>query len=418
MVSEIHVISKRDIFKHETLTVDIPMPRLAASCVRIRTSLIGITSNNFTYAKLGDMLQWWNAWPVPADGPAPYNNQDEWGILPAWGFARVLESTIDAIPTGGLLYGYWPTSSHPVDMKLEPAEPNGHFREISEHRKGLGNLYNHYNLVDESAQPEEFRAWFANVYPPWNGGYLMNRFTYPTDFKPAHPLGSGAGEWTDQDADLSSAVVVSLSAASRTARSFTWNLARNRKPTNGPLALLQATSVPQSLTPAFESGFEIKAVNYDNLVSQEVLDWIAGFQPKRVIVADFGGPPKVTEKLRESVKTALPKSTVISTLLVGAEPKLLSPDEMIAMMESQKKWGTIKLNTTAAIDAGILAEGAEQYHQENASAFERSLKDNIVGDLELAWGSGVGGANGVEKAWEDLVKGTLSFKKAWVYRLE
>ncbi|EFQ30521.1 hypothetical protein CGRA01v4_13433 [Colletotrichum graminicola] len=418
MVFEIHVIIKRDISMHETLTVDIPMPRLAASSIRIRTSLIGITSNNFTYATLGDMLQWWNTWPVPIDGPAPYNNRDEWGIVPAWGFARVLESTVDAIQTGGLLYGFWPTSSHPFDMRLEPAEPKGHFREISEHRQGLGSIYNHYNLVDESAQSEEFRAWFANVYPPWNGGYVLNRFTYPTDFKPVHPLGQGAGEWTDQDADLSSAMVVSLSAASRTARSFTWNLARNRKPGNGPLALLQATSVPQSLTPAFESEFEIKAVNYDSLVSQEVTGWIAGFQPKRVVVADFGGPPEVTEKLLETIKSALSESTVISNLLVGAQPKVVPQNEMIARMGSQKKWGTVQLNTTGAVDAGIAAEGAEHYHQENVSAFKRSLKENIAGDLELAWGSGVGGANGVEKAWEDLAKGTLSFNKAWVYRLE
>ncbi|KAK2006656.1 hypothetical protein LZ32DRAFT_641732 [Colletotrichum eremochloae] len=372
MVSEIHVISKRDITKHETLAVDISMPPLAASSVRIRTSLIGITANNFTYAKLGSILQWWNTWPVP-----------------------VLESTVNAIPTGGLLYGYWPTSSHPVYMKLEPAEPSGHFREISEHRKGLGSLYNHYNLRG------------ANVYHPWNGGYVLNRFTFATDFKPVHPLAQGAGEWTDQDADLSSAVVVSLSAASRTARSFTWNLARNRKPGNGPLALLQATSVPLSLTPAFESGFEIKAVNYDGLVSQA-----------RVVVADFGGPPNVTEKLLESIKSTLPESAVITNLLVGAEPKVASRDKMVARMHSQKKWGTVQLNTTAAVDAGIAAEGAEQYHQENVSAFERSLKENVAGDLELAWGSGVGGANGVEKAWGNLAKGTLSFNKAWVYRLE
>ncbi|GKT44251.1 uncharacterized protein ColSpa_04432 [Colletotrichum spaethianum] len=418
MVSEIHVISKRDLSKHETLAIDLPMPQLAAYSIRIRTSLIGITSNNYTYAKMGDILQWWSTWPVPLDAPAPYNNQAEWGIVPAWGFARVLESTIDAIPAGGLMYGYWPTSSHPIDMKLEPAEPKGHFREISEHRQKLGTMYNHYNLIDESAQSDEFRAWFANVYPVWNGGYVMNRFTYPTDFKPIHPLGNGAGEWTDKDGDLSSAVVVSLSAASRTARSFTWNMARKRKPTNGPLALLQATSVPQTLKPAPEASFEIKAVNYDNLISEEVKDWIAKFQPKRVVVADFGGPPKVTEKLRESIKATLPGSTVISSLLVGGEPKVLSPDEVLAKTDSQKKWGTVQLNTTAVIDAGIAAEGAKNYFQEAASAFEQSLNEKVVGDLELAWGSGVGGANGIEKAWEGIIQGTLSYNKAWVFRLD
>ncbi|TIC98017.1 hypothetical protein CH35J_006598 [Colletotrichum higginsianum] len=418
MVSEIHVISKRDVSKHETLAVHLPMPQLAESSVRIRTSLIGITSNNFTYAKLGDMLQWWSTWPVPLDVPAPYNNRDEWGIVPAWGFARVLESTIDAIPAGGLLYGFWPTSSHPADLKLEPAQPEGHFREVSQHRRGLGSLYNRYNLIDESAHSEEFRAWFANVYAVWNGGYVMNRFTFPTDFKPVHPLGEGAGEWTEKDGDLSSAVVVSLSAASRTARSFTWNLARNRKPTNGPLALLQATSVPQTLTPAPEAAFETKTVDYGTLVSKETIDWIAKFQPKRVVITDFGGPPKVTDGLRDALKAAFAESTDIVVFIVGGEPKVKSPEETQANMALWKKWGIVQLNTTAVVDAGIAAEGAEQYFRAAASAFERSFDEKIVGDLELSLGSGVGGTNGVEKAWEDIVQGTLSLNKAWAYRLD
>ncbi|KXH42784.1 hypothetical protein CNYM01_03807 [Colletotrichum nymphaeae SA-01] len=418
MVSEIHVISKRDLSKHETVAVDLPLPQLGVSSIRVRTSLIGITSNNLSYAKLGDMLQWWNTWPVPLDAPAPYNDRAEWGIVPAWGFARVLESNIEAIPAKSLLYGYWPTSSHPVDLSLVPSEPKGHFREVSEHRQGLGNIYNRYNLVDESAQSEEYRAWFANVSPIWNCGYVMNRFTFATDFKPVHPLGAGAGEWTEKDADLSSAVVVSLSASSRTGRSFSWNLARDRKSGAGPLALLQATSAPESLSAGPKAAFEIKTVNYSELAAKDTIDWIAKLQPKRVVVADFGGRPKETEEFREAIKSTLPESTVFTNIQVGGEPKIMAPEEALKSMAIFKKWGLVQLNTTGIVDAGIAVEGAGKYFDGAESTFRRFLEEESVADLELVWGSGVGGTNGIEKAWKNIIQGTLSPQKAWVYRLE
>ncbi|OLN81988.1 hypothetical protein CCHL11_09238 [Colletotrichum chlorophyti] len=418
MVSEIHLISKRDLTKHQTVAVDLALPQLAPSSIRTRSALIGITTNQLSYAKLGEYLGWWNVWPVPLDLPAPYNNRDEWGIVPAWGFARVVESTIGTIPVGSLLYGYWPTSTHPVDLKLEEAEPKGHYREVNEYRQAPGKIYNHYNLFDESTTSEEFRAWFAVVYSIWGGGYVLNRYTFPSEFKPVHPLGEGAGEWSDEDGDLSSALVVSLSASSKTGRSFTWNLARNRKPDHGPLAVLQAASAPGSLPPAPKAGFEIKTVAYDDLVSQETLEWIVKLQPKRVVLVDFGGPSKVTEKFHDAITSALSGSATVTFLLVGGEPKISSPEETVALMQTRQKWGMVQLNTTAAIDAGKALEGPETFYKETEAAFERSLEDNIVGDLELHWGDGVGGSNGVEKAWEDIIKGTLPRKKAFAYKLE
>ncbi|KAJ0163821.1 hypothetical protein CTA2_2316 [Colletotrichum tanaceti] len=418
MVSEIHVVSKRDISKHETLAVNLPLPQLAESSIRIRTSLVGITSNTVTYAKFGDSLHWWSTWPVPLDAPAPYNNRDEWGIVPAWGLARVLESTIDAIPAGRLLYGFMPTSSHPVDLKLEPYQPEGHFREVSQHRQLLGSVYNRYTLFDESAHSDEFRAWFVNLHSIWTCGYVMNRYTFPgTGAKPVHPSGEGAGPWTEKDGDLSSAVVVSLSAASRTARSFAWNLARERQPSTGPLALLQATSVPQTLA-APAAAFETKTVDYETLLSKETVDWIAKFRPKRVVVTDCGAPPKVTDRLWDALKAALPGSTDTLILTVGFEPTIKSPEETRDEMALGGKWEAVQLHTTGLVDAGMAAEGAEQYFRAVNTAFGRFLNDKVVGDLELSLGSGVGGTNGLEKAWEGFLQGTLPLNKAWVYRLD
>ncbi|EQB43454.1 hypothetical protein CGLO_17884 [Colletotrichum gloeosporioides Cg-14] len=419
MAAEILVISKKDLTKHETISVNLSLPPLAPSSIRARSTLIAITSNNLSYAKLGDMLHWWSTWPVPLDGPAPYNNRDEWGIVPAWGFARVLESNIEAIPSGSLVYGYWPTSSHEVDLNLVPHEPKGHFREVSDHRKELGSIYNRYNLFDESSKPEDFRAIFANAYPIWNAGYVLNRFSFPTEFKGVHPTGQYGGEWTDKDGDLSSAVVVNLSASSRTGRSITWNFARNRKPaTNGPLAWLNVTSSPQYLSPSPEAAFEIKNVKYDELAVKETVDWIASVQPKRIVVFDNGGPVEVTEQLREALVAKLPEGTSFTLVLIGGEPKMQSPEEFQALMGLRGKWGVpVQLNTTWVIDDGVEAEGAESFFRNNEAAFEKAVGEKYLGNMELVWGTGVGGSSGVEKAWENIIQGTLTPNRAWVYRL-
>ncbi|TDZ51723.1 hypothetical protein CTRI78_v007389 [Colletotrichum trifolii] len=419
MASEIHVISKKDLAKHETVSVHLPLSELGPSSVRASSSLLAITSNNLSYAKLGELLGWWDVWPVPADAPAPYNNRDEWGIVPAWGYGKVLESNVDAIPVGSLLYGYWPTSSHPVDLKLEAHDIDGHFREVNEYRQGPGSMYNRYNLVDTSKQSEDSRAIFANANPISQAGYVLNRFIFPTEFAPAHPTGAaGAGEWTDKQADLSSAVLVNLSASSRTGRSVAWNFARNREPNvNGPLALLNASSRPQRLEPAPEAAFEIRNVGYDSLAARETVDWIAGFRPRRVVVLDSGGPLQATDRLRDALASSLPASTDLTLVLIGGQPKLQSLEDFQADMGLRAKWNFVQLNTTAVMDTAMAAEGSEAYFRRSEEAFQRAVEEKFLGDTELVWGDKVSGPDGIEGAWENIIKGTLAPNKAWVYRL-
>ncbi|EQB53073.1 hypothetical protein CGLO_07244 [Colletotrichum gloeosporioides Cg-14] len=326
---------------------------------------------------LGDFVHWWSTWPVPADAPAPYNNKDEWGIVPAWGFGRVLESNVDSLPAGSLLYGFWPASSHIVDLKL--ATNKTRFHEVSEHRQALGSMYNEYSLIDETTRSDDSRALFANAYSIWNAGYVLNRYCYPTEYKPAHPFGVHGGEWTDSDGDLSAAVLVNLSASSRTGRSSTWNFTRNRKPgVNGPLALLCATSSPKALEPAPQTPFEVSSVSYDGLAAGETVAWIEKFKPRRVVVLDHGAPLATTERFVEALSEALPE-TQTTLVMIGVEPK---------------------------------------FFEENEKAFNRAVEEKYLGDIELVKGSGVSGSGGVEGAWENLIQGTLVPNKAWVYQLD
>ncbi|KAH0440698.1 hypothetical protein CcaCcLH18_02368 [Colletotrichum camelliae] len=417
MATAIHVVSKKDLAQHEVVPVNISLPALAPSSIRARSSLVAITSNNLTYAKLGDFVHWWSTWPVPADAPAPYNNKDEWGIVPAWGFGRVLESNVDSLPAGSLLYGFWPASSHIVDLKI--ATDKTRFREVSEHRHALGSMYNEYSLIDETARSDDYRALFANAYSIWNAGYVLNRYCYPTEYKPAHPFGVYGGEWTDSDGNLGAAVLVNLSASSRTGRSSTWNFTRNRKPgVNGPLALLCATSSPKVLEPAPQAPFEVSSVSYNGLAAGETVAWIGKFKPKRVVVLDHGAPLATTERFFEALSEALPE-TQTSLVMIGVEPKMGTADELVSLIGSKRQSrSTVELNTTFVIDIGIATEGGQKFFEENVKAFDRAVEEKYLGDIESVKGSGVSGPGGVEGAWENLIQGTLAPNKAWVYQLD
>ncbi|KAI8179096.1 hypothetical protein K4K54_008874 [Colletotrichum sp. SAR 10_86] len=148
MATAIHVVSKKDLAHHRVVPVNISLPSLAPS----RSSLIAITSNNLNNAKLGDFVHWWSTWPIPADTPVPYNN-DEWGIVPAWGFGRALESNVETHPAGSLLYGFWPTSFHTVDLKL--SNDKGRFRGVSKHRP----------VSYDGLAAEETVAWIGKFKP-------------------------------------------------------------------------------------------------------------------------------------------------------------------------------------------------------------------------------------------------------------
>eukprot|EP01034_Spumella_vulgaris_P045298 gene45298-56422_t len=47
--------------------------------IRVQVDRFALTSNNITYAAMGDMLQYWQFFPSGEAG---------WGIIPVWGFGR------------------------------------------------------------------------------------------------------------------------------------------------------------------------------------------------------------------------------------------------------------------------------------------------------------------------------------------
>ncbi len=98
------------------------------------------TSNNITYAVMGEQLRYWQFFPSSRD------ELNEWGVIPVWGFATVLESKAEGVNIGERLFGYFPPSSQ---VKMTPVKvgPLSLFDGAS-HRADLPPGYNIYRRVD------------------------------------------------------------------------------------------------------------------------------------------------------------------------------------------------------------------------------------------------------------------------------
>ncbi|KAH2983322.1 hypothetical protein KXW58_000515 [Aspergillus fumigatus] len=177
----IHVVNKADNRQHAVVNLDSSLDEeLPVSALRARPILLGLTSNNLSYARGGDLLHWWETYPVPHTAPPPYNDQASWGIVPAWGYATVTESSVPGIAPDSVIWGYWPTSTSPTLLRLEPSDLQGHWVEVSSHRQQLMPIYNRYEqILPENEEPDEM-AWGAVLRGVWIAGYLLSEYVYTT----------------------------------------------------------------------------------------------------------------------------------------------------------------------------------------------------------------------------------------------
>lgn len=373
----------------------------------------------------------------------------QWGIVPAWGYALVTSSTHPSIPSGSLLWGFWPTSSHSFDLSLSSfpssdGQPGTHFRETSPHREKLMALYNRYILVSPSTQSVEGldgeqAAETVLSRPVFECGVLLERYTlhharyvHPLGLPTGAPAGTipGVPAWTAEDADFRKAVVISLSAGTKTARAFAYMLARERQERGeleeeGPRGLVQVTSVPETLAnlgDGEKTGLKVKNVGYSDEELKQVVEWVRELQKEkeveRVMMVDFGAAEEVTELLAKAFKQdEQGKKLEVLVLAVGNESKVYSPEDIQARMASGQAIGKVQFNTSGVRDRAAEVEGATAYFDGVDEAWKRCYAEKGLGEVRFERYRGVEGANGIEGAWEALCGQKLAPNVGIVVRL-
>lgn len=406
MSSHVHVINKADIADHKVLTYDPPSLSLPNGAVTAQSKLLSITLTNHAYALLGGVLHWWDAFPVPEDLPEPYNNREAWGIVSSWGYGEVVESNNENISVGTLMYGYWPTSTHPVVFNFKSAGQDGHFTEVSPHRQKMMTVYNHFQTASGKELDEE-QAWNSTVMTLWSAGYFLAKYPFPaagkTEISP-----NGASQWTQIDGDLKDTLVVNLVASGKTARGLSWNLSRRSSAENNPpKALLEVSSAPEKLPTAATAKIETKGVRYDELSSEDVLSWVEKFSPKRIVMVDFGAPENTAQDFHDAIAQRV--ATLEKFDYIHATQTEVNTED--------PRTKSHLFNTSPLMDAAIKSEGLESVYGGRHAAFREWFDAKGMGDMGLQWGEGIQGESGIEGAWTKLVEGNLPRGKALVFRV-
>lgn len=303
-----HVVSKTNSKEHLTLPANtVHLPPLAHGDIRLQTRLISLTANNLSYARLGHIANWWDAFPVPQFLPAPYNDIEKYGIVPTWGYAEIIESRIDGLTEGTIVYGFWPSSTLPVDLQLVPAKPEGHYIDMTSRRHRLWSYYHRYTIprqpVDLTSQTLAAQTVFK---PLFECAHTLN--TYVLGLMAVHPCPRTLSDEEWSHADLSATAVISLSASGKTARAFNDALLNNRKPDTGPLGLLAITTDPSSLMLTqrnHTSSTQTKTLSYPSSLTSETITFLNTLAAQKILLVDFGGradspPPRFTSTCKRT----------------------------------------------------------------------------------------------------------------------
>jgi hypothetical protein len=140
--------------------------------VRVRIETLALTANNVTYGAFGEHMHYWDFFPVREEG---------WGIVPAWGFASVVQSLHPGVAVGERLYGYWPMAGSAILQPQRLTERG--FTDGTPHRAKLHGVYNQYLRCDRdasyTAQSEDLQALLR---PLFNTAWLIDDFLADQDF--------------------------------------------------------------------------------------------------------------------------------------------------------------------------------------------------------------------------------------------
>ncbi|WP_439655895.1 DUF2855 family protein [Lentzea sp. HUAS TT2] len=149
------VVDRDDLSKTEVLHDELPGSSELSDCeVLLRVSRAGLTANNVTYGVIGDMIGYWRFFPAGSESQ---------GVVPVWGFADVVDSTVDALPTGTRVYGYLPMASHFV---ARARLTSSGFVDTADHRADLPAVYNSYLVTSQDPAYDESLEDLQVLYRP------------------------------------------------------------------------------------------------------------------------------------------------------------------------------------------------------------------------------------------------------------
>jgi hypothetical protein len=155
----------------KTRFADGEAPEIADGEVLLGIDSFGLTTNNITYALMGDAMNYWKFFEV----------DDDWSRLPVWGFADVAASKAEGVPEGIRIFGYLPSASHLVVRPDRASKTD--FVDVTPRRVELPAAYNRYLRTDGNDVYEEGNEDYEMLlWPLYFTSFLIDDFLDDEDF--------------------------------------------------------------------------------------------------------------------------------------------------------------------------------------------------------------------------------------------
>jgi len=224
--------------------------KLLSNQVLLEIELFSLTTNNITYGVVGGRMSYWKFFPTHSG----------YGIIPAWGFAKVVNSNHPDVQVGQQFYGYYPMSSHLL-VTIDKVSSKG-FVDNAEHRRELPLIYNFYtNTEQDPTYSPETESLISIFRPLFITSFLIDDFLAENDFY-------GASN------------IILTSASSKTAQALACLLAYRKKENDLNLNILGLTS-KKNTEFVEQLGWYDQTISYDAITTLNANE--------KFVVVDFTG---------------------------------------------------------------------------------------------------------------------------------
>jgi hypothetical protein len=264
-------IQKTHITDSRIVQNDLSKTALAPGQVMVKLDKFALTSNNVTYAVVGEQIGYWQFFPPhgeTADGGRV--ETQGWGILPVWGFADVVTSNCDDVPVGERLFGYFPPASHLIMQPVRLGKTS--WIDGSEHRRQLPAGYNIYRRVESE--------------PDYNNAHEDDRML----LFPLHITSFALYDFFQENKWFGATQLVMLSASSKTSTGLAYGVQHDASKDNPAPRLVALTST--------RNIGMVKGLNaYDTALTYEEISKIDASQA--TLIVDMSGNTSTLSKLHK-----------------------------------------------------------------------------------------------------------------------
>ncbi|KAH6872653.1 hypothetical protein BKA58DRAFT_149950 [Alternaria rosae] len=422
-----HILSLTNYTTHHLVSINLkPITSLPPSSLRLCTKILGLTTNNLSYARIGHLMGWYDTYPLPSTTPPPCNDPTKYGRVAAWGYAEILESTVEGIEKGMSVYGYLPSSTEWEDVTVERAKDVRDGRAIQDqivvvdgHRQHLWKLYNRYRVCGPLPQlagkieGKDELGWVALMMGPFTVGHNLCCYVFPwqgeeEDIQKRRINPTGNGEWSAEDADLGGATVVLLNASGKTASCFAYALRHCRSVGCQPDRIIGVGS-KASIDAMKKTGWYDNVVVYDDFDS--TLKQVKDSGTKRTLLFDFGARPGANANWRSALSSLTP-DIPFTLVTVGGEVAPQDPGKAAQRLADRASLNIV--NASLLQEKGIDVAG-QRYFKDLYAAFEAFwTRARDLEMLKLKWGEGL---DGWDRGWELLCRDKVRANVGLVYNI-